>query len=215
MSAAHTRDGVQDRLPPSQESVADDLLPQVRYVPDLLARHRIKITLLVFVLLMAVQMLVGLKPEDPLNLSDASVVIGSAAIATGLAIRSWAAGTLVKKERLACNGPYSLVRHPLYLGSTLMMVGFTLLTAMWWNVAVALAVAVICFGHAIRQEEAFLAQKFGDRWTAYASRAGRVLPCGLAGKLLAPWQWRLWLQNREYNAWIGSLLGWIGLVWWG
>jgi protein-S-isoprenylcysteine O-methyltransferase Ste14 len=197
-----------------EQSASAETLEKARYVPDRLARHRIKITVGVFLVVLATEIALGLQPRNPLDLSDPWVAAGTVLVALGLLIRSWAAGTLVKKKKLANDGPYSLVRHPLYLGSTLMMLGFTLLTGMWWNLIVAALTALVCFGHAIRNEEAFLAAKFGDRWTKYASHTGRILPRGLAGRLLAPWDGRRWLRNREYNAWIGTLCGWLGLWWW-
>ena len=33
----------------------------------------------------------------------------------GLAIRSWSAGFLIKDEKLTTDGPYALIRNPLYL----------------------------------------------------------------------------------------------------
>ena len=35
----------------------------------------------------------------------------------GLLLRAWAAGTIVKERELTTTGPYSHLRHPLYLGS--------------------------------------------------------------------------------------------------
>lgn len=216
MLVTRTKDVVRSRRQRSEEEAlaSSEILEKARYVPDRLARHRIKITVGVFLIVLATEIGMGLKPRNPLDLSDPWVATGTVLVFLGLLIRSWAAGTLVKKKKLANDGPYSLVRHPLYLGSTLMMVGFTLLTGMWWNIAVAALTALVCFGHAIRTEEAFLAARFGDRWTSYASQTGRILPRGLAGQLFAPWGVRRWLRNREYNAWLGTLGGWLGLLWW-
>ena len=83
---------------------------------------------------------------------------------------------LVKKKRLASDGPYALVRHPLYLGSILLMLGFALLTGMWWNLPISALIALISFGTAIHSEERFLAEKFGDRWAVYAAERGRSPP---------------------------------------
>jgi len=136
------------------------------------------------------------------------------ALLSGLLLRSWAAGTLVKKKKLACTGPYALVRHPLYLGSILMMLGFTLLTGMWWNLLISGLTALVSIGPAIYGEEQFLALRFGDRWTSYAAHCGRLIPRGLAGRLASFWNWRRWLRNREYNAWLGVIAGWLGLLAW-
>jgi protein-S-isoprenylcysteine O-methyltransferase Ste14 len=216
MLVARPQELVRARQRRTEQAVAasSEILQKARYVPDRMARHRIKITAAVFVLVIATEVILGWQPHHPLDFQNLWVAFGSSAVVIGLLIRSWAAGTLVKKKKLACDGPYSLVRHPLYLGSTLMMIGFTLLTGLSGNVAVAVFTALVCFGHAIRNEEAFLAAKFGDRWDAYAALAGRVIPYRCAGNLLAPWALNRWLRNREYNAWIGTLCGWLGLLLW-
>src|SRR5258706_16263477 len=43
-----------------------------------------------------------------------------------LALRAWATGHLRKNDALAVTGPYAYTRNPLYLGSFLIGVGFTI-----------------------------------------------------------------------------------------
>jgi len=200
----------------SQEQILASaaILHKPRYVPDRLARARTKITVLIFFLVLAGEIAWGFKPRNPVELIDPWIATGSIAILLGLVIRSWAAGMLIKKKKLACHGPYALVRHPLYLGSILMMLGFTLLTGIWWNLLVAGVTAWLCFGHAIHAEEAFLAARFTDRWTSYAASTGGLLPRGIAGNLAAAWNWKRWARNREFNAWLGAAAGWLGLIAW-
>jgi len=45
-------------------------------------------------------------------------------VVLGEALRTWAAGHLLKDERLTVGGPYAFVRDPLYLGSLLSALGF-------------------------------------------------------------------------------------------
>jgi len=52
--------------------------------------------------------------------------IGLSVVAAGEALRLWATGHLVKNEALTRSGPYAHVRHPLYLGTLLIVVGFAL-----------------------------------------------------------------------------------------
>ena len=56
----------------------------------------------------------------------------------GLAIRIWAAGCLRKFEQLTLSGPYLWSRNPLYLGSFLIGLGFTLAGAQLWLLVVFL-----------------------------------------------------------------------------
>lgn len=183
-------------------------------VKDVVAAQRVRWTGIVFSAAIVSQIALGLRPCNPLDLANPWVAAGSLAILLGLLIRTWAAGSLVKKKRLISEGPYALVRHPLYLGSILLMLGFTLLTGMWWNVLLAGLTAAVTFGGAIHGEERFLAAKFGDKWTTYAQRCGRLLPRGIAGSFIVPWHRKRWLKNREFNAWLGALAGWLGFVAW-
>src|SRR5688500_5819202 len=52
------------------------------------------------------------------------LAFGWCAVAVGAWRRSWSAGILRKGCDLTMSGPYSVCRHPLYLGSFLMLVGF-------------------------------------------------------------------------------------------
>ncbi|MGH8104132.1 MAG: methyltransferase family protein, partial [bacterium] len=47
------------------------------------------------------------------------LVWGAPLIVGGAALRIWAAGTIKKQQTLAQEGPYALMRHPLYFGSFL------------------------------------------------------------------------------------------------
>ena len=183
-------------------------------VKDAVAQHRVRWTGIVFAAVLVSEIVLGLQPRNPLDLADPWVAAGTAAIVLGLLIRTWAAGALVKKKRLISEGPYALVRHPLYLGSILLMLGFTLLTGMWWNLIVAGLTALVSFGGAIRGEERFLAGKFGEKWTSYAAQCGRLLPRGIAGSCIVAWNRKRWLKNREFNAWLGAVAGWLGLLTW-
>ena len=52
---------------------------------------------------------------------------GLAVLATGEAIRCWAAGHLAKNSELVTAGPYAFVRNPLYLGRLLIFSGLTVM----------------------------------------------------------------------------------------
>jgi protein-S-isoprenylcysteine O-methyltransferase Ste14 len=190
------------------------LVQRPQYVKGFFAQHRIRLTVLAYCAMLGSEVLLSTGPRNPLHFADPWVATGTATVLVGLLLRSWAAGMLVKKKKLASDGPYALVRHPLYLGSILLMLGFALLTGMWWNVPIAALIALISFGAAIQSEERFLAEKFGDRWTAYAAERGRLLPLGVFGNLAGFWNWKRWARNREFNAWIGVAVGWLSLLAW-
>src|SRR5499427_1021080 len=55
-----------------------------------------------------------------------TLLIGAAVALPGLLLRAWASGHLRKNEALATTGPYAYTRNPLYLGSFLIGIGFTI-----------------------------------------------------------------------------------------
>src|SRR5438270_686531 len=55
-----------------------------------------------------------------------TLAIGGAVAVMGLALRAWASGYLRKNDELATSGPYAHTRNPLYLGSFLIGLGFSI-----------------------------------------------------------------------------------------
>jgi protein-S-isoprenylcysteine O-methyltransferase Ste14 len=78
----------------------------------------------------------------------------------------------IQQERghaIATGGPYAIVRHPMYAGAILFLVGTPLLLGSWYGVALA-PVIVVGFGVRAVLEERTLAAQFPD----YADYAARV-----------------------------------------
>jgi protein-S-isoprenylcysteine O-methyltransferase Ste14 len=142
--------------------------------------------------------------------------VGLAVAFAGLALRGWAAGYLEKGKRLAQDGPYSIWRHPLYAGSTIMALGFCVAgTGMYDALHSTLLwiVLIVLFGwvypRRIREEEGSLEKYFGDAWRGYVARSHRFLP-----RLPGPrrpdadrFEWWRYGKNHEYNAFFGFLAG--------
>lgn len=134
-------------------------------------------------------------------------VVGSLLIVLGILLRSWAAGHLRKGCDLTIKGPYSLCRHPLYLGSLLLFVGFSLALG-WWSYlpAVATVLVAVHFVTTLREEDR-LAQKFGGRWQEYVRATPRFIPWRPTQFAAGYWDVRQWLRSREYRAAATALLG--------
>jgi protein-S-isoprenylcysteine O-methyltransferase Ste14 len=83
---------------------------------------------------------------------------------------------LVEGHRLVTDGPYALVRHPIYTG----MLGMLLATALAFAHFVVLVPALILYGAGtvvrVRSEEKLLREAFGQAFEEYASRVPAVLP---------------------------------------
>ena len=62
---------------------------------------------------------------------------GTALVIAGAALRFWGAGHLVKRRQLTLSGPYAFVRHPLYLGTLLVCLGFSMMVGGWLTLALA------------------------------------------------------------------------------
>lgn len=127
-----------------------------------------------------------------------TLVAGALIAAAGEAIRIWAAGHLEKGREVTTSGPYRYTRHPLYVGSAIMTLGFVVASR---TVAIAILAVVyfaVTYTAAIRREEAFLTERFGAAYPDY--KAGRLPGVARSFSLERA------LRNGEYRAVAGILL---------
>ena len=73
------------------------------------------------------------------------------------------------------SGPYRWVRHPMYIGGTLLFSSFVLLTASWL-IALCVVIALSMLMMRSRLEEQRLIDKFGDAYRDYQNQTPRFLP---------------------------------------
>jgi len=80
-----------------------------------------------------------------------------------------------KEHKLATNGIYRYVRHPLYTIGSLLFIAFGMMADNWFIAALGILTFILM---AIRtpKEEANLIAKFGDEYREYMKRTGRFLP---------------------------------------
>ena len=81
-----------------------------------------------------------------------------------------------KAETLNTTGMYSLVRHPLYVGNCLMILGVALAAEVWWFAGLVSLVLWLYYERIIFAEEEFLRGKFGADFLAWALRTPAFLP---------------------------------------
>jgi protein-S-isoprenylcysteine O-methyltransferase Ste14 len=83
--------------------------------------------------------------------------------------------TLKEGHELIGAGPYKRIRHPIYSGIALGLLGTAIVIGEWRGL---LAFAVIFIAHFIkaRKEEAFLAREFGPSFEAHRAHTGMFLP---------------------------------------
>jgi protein-S-isoprenylcysteine O-methyltransferase Ste14 len=114
----------------------------------------------------------------PLALTGAIIATLGAVLAFGARAaigRNWGPPATRRTDtELITSGPYALVRHPIYSGILLMMIGTAIgLVLSWWLVAVA---AGIYFFVSARAEEKYMAERFPDSYPAYCARTWILIP---------------------------------------
>jgi protein-S-isoprenylcysteine O-methyltransferase Ste14 len=127
-----------------------------------------------------------------------TLIVGALIAVAGEALRFWAAGHINKSAEVTASGPYRWFAHPLYVGSALMGAGLAVASDRA-SVAVIIGVYLATtLTAAIRSEEAFLRDRFGDAYRQYRDRGAvdRSRRFSLARAL----------ANREYRALIGLVV---------
>ena len=124
----------------------------------------------------------------------------------GLLLRAWAAGNLAKDHTLAVQGPYSLLRNPLYTGTLIAAVGFAVASAAWVLAALFAAVFFLIYLPVIDLEEQHLRDLFPG-FPTYAARVPRLFPRFLWTQEASHFHAALYYKNREYQAGLGYLAG--------
>jgi protein-S-isoprenylcysteine O-methyltransferase Ste14 len=117
--------------------------------------------------------------------SIALFACGVALTAAGLAFTVWArvhlAGnwsgvvTLKENHTLVRDGPYRCVRHPIYTGLLLALIGSAIARDEWRGV-LALALAFAALWRKLSLEERWLAETFGDDYRRYRSEVRALIP---------------------------------------
>lgn len=134
-----------------------------------------------------------------------TIAAGGVVAVAGESLRIWAAGHLNRWREVARSGPYTLMRHPLYVGSSIMGAGLAIAA---WSLPVAVLIGVyfgITITAAVTFEARELRQQFGADYAAY--REGRPAPAAARGFSV-----QQVIANREYRAAAGLVIG-LALLW--
>src|SRR5262245_57928590 len=91
---------------------------------------------------------------------DLLVIIGSLIVFAVFRENSFAAATigLAPDQRVISTGPYAVVRHPMYAGALVMILGTPLALGSWWGVLMMIPVTVVIVLRLL-DEENFLSQQ--------------------------------------------------------
>ena len=107
---------------------------------------------------------------------------GAIVTVIGVLFRLWASGFVMKNKELATTGPYALVRHPLYTGNIIMLVGYCLANGQVWPWVVGALFLWFWYPPTITYEDKKLHRIFGDSWLVWSSKTPALIPKGLAFK---------------------------------
>ena len=110
------------------------------------------------------------------NPSWPSLQLGALIAAVGESIRVWAAGHLEKSREVTQSGPYAFVRHPLYLGTSIIGLGVAVAGSSLAVALIVLAYIGTTIPAAMKAEEAHLRDKFGAAYDDYLQREAPPMP---------------------------------------
>ncbi len=143
-------------------------------------------------------------------------MVGAVLVVLGCLVRIYASGFIVKNRQLATDGPYSLVRHPLYTGNLLVLVGFTVASGLWWAPLLAAAFWWFYYPTAIEYEDRKIHRIFGEPWERWSQTVPAVIPRRLIPTGRSGGGWSLMTSVRQNAepvviAFTLICIGWIGM----
>jgi protein-S-isoprenylcysteine O-methyltransferase Ste14 len=111
--------------------------------------------------------------------------VGTAMVAIGLSFsvwarlhlgRNWSASVTVKQgHELVQSGPYRIVRHPIYTGLLLALLGTAVARGDVQGLA-AVLIACVAIWRKLRLEEQWMQETFGDVYARYRARVAALIP---------------------------------------
>ncbi len=132
--------------------------------------------------------------------NPALFLAGGIIAAVGASVRLWASGYVMKNKELATNGPYAYVRHPLYVGNILLLLGFSIASTQWWSFVLMAALLWFYYPPTISYEDNKLRDIFGEEWEAWSKNIHALIPTfgKKAGSVKSTWSFKKSLmQNAE------------------
>jgi protein-S-isoprenylcysteine O-methyltransferase Ste14 len=90
--------------------------------------------------------------------------------------RNWSGNVTIKVDHeLIRTGPYRCVRHPIYTGIIVALIGTAVARDQWRGV-IAVILLWVSFTIKRLKEEQFMRQTFGSQYVAYSKTTGAILP---------------------------------------
>lgn len=122
-------------------------------------------------------------------------------ILLGLATRMYASGFVLKNKELSTTGPYAFVRHPLYTGNIMILIGLCLINGFFWSFVTAFIFLWFYYPTAIEYEDRKLKSLFPDTWEEWASMTPALMPkMDLNGKIFSRLDLKSWSLKKSLVA---------------
>ena len=119
-------------------------------------------------------------------------------ILLGLATRMYASGFVLKNKELSTTGPYAFMRHPLYTGNIMILIGLCLINGFFWSFVTAFIFLWFYYPTAIEYEDRKLKSLFPDTWEEWASVTPALMPkMDLNGKIFSRLDLRSWSLKKS------------------
>ena len=91
--------------------------------------------------------------------------------------RNWSITLQIREQhRLVSDGPYALVRHPMYTSFLLMALGQAFLLSNWLVDLAGLVGFAVLFFLRVNKEERMMLENFGPQYRDYMERTKRIIP---------------------------------------
>lgn len=122
-------------------------------------------------------------------------------IIIGLLIRLWANGYAIKLDKLTTLGPYAFIRHPLYLGTMLVIIGFVIMLKLAVPGVLFTALVAFIYYWTIKKEERQLEGKFGNLYINYKEKVPAIIPTifPYCEGQKWPFSFKRLIQSQEYK----------------
>jgi protein-S-isoprenylcysteine O-methyltransferase Ste14 len=137
---------------------------------------------------------------------------GAVIALVGAAVRFYASGFIVKNQQLATDGPYSLVRHPLYTGNLMLLGGFTIASGLWWAVLLSVWFWWFYYPPAIEYEDRKLRRIFGNSCAEWQRVTPAVVPSSLRVRAGGSWSLRTSLSRNAEPLVLLYTFFWLGWI---
>ena len=114
----------------------------------------------------------------------------------------FASGFVLKNKELSTTGPYAFMRHPLYTGNIMILIGLCLINGFFWSFVIAFIFLWFYYPAAIEYEDRKLKSLFPDTWEEWASITPALMPKmnlkdTINGKIFSQLDLRSWSLKKS------------------